>query len=169
MHICRKEWDVIDGAICIPAGSAATLEQPYALRVMWRRGGCGRRAGFHVTVSLDSRLFCSLNVCKSHLQTLGQSSGSAILCLACFENILMGKEHLLSFSWRTFQLGTGGDCTKLTCRLSNFHQPHLWPGIMFYYSENGMVCGKITIIPTHRPHPSCLLSLSCCIISKIHS
>lgn len=75
MHICCREWDVIDGAICIPAGFAATLQQPYALRVMWRRGGWGRRAGFYVRVSRDSRLFCSLNVCKFHLQTLGQSSG----------------------------------------------------------------------------------------------
>lgn len=69
MHVCCREWDVIDGAICIPAGLAATLERP--------RGeeDEGRRAGLCVGVSRDSRLFCSLNVCKFHLQTLGQSSG----------------------------------------------------------------------------------------------
>lgn len=125
-HICHKEWDVINGAICIPASSAATHEQPGvsgALRVMW----WGRRAGFYVRVIRNLGLFCSPNVCKFHLQTLGQSSRrqrvqfSALPALKIF---WWGK-NTQSFCWRTFQLCAGGDFTKLTHRLSNFHQPHL--------------------------------------------
>lgn len=162
---------MIDGAICFPSSPVATREQPEPSRalcdVMLRE-----RAGFYVKVSRDSHLFCRLNICKFHLQCVGQSfrhQRAQFYALPALKIFWWGNKAR-SFCWITFQLCTGGDFTKLTCRLSNFHPSHLKQGIMFYYNENFSPCDQPqrknnqhfhapSIHPIHRGCQRCPIAL----------
>lgn len=149
--------------------------------------------------AMNLTCFPRFNICKFHLQTAGQSfstPATAILWLTYFENILMGNHTQSLFCRITFQLSTGGDFAKLTCRLSRFcffcfffTRPICSGGITLSRSKNisfrngeggdltfplAIVCsGKITHeFPVHLPsdpHPARLSTTSHSIKCEIHS
>lgn len=79
-----------------------------------------------LTRACFAALMCANSTCRLWDKALDASECNFLpYLLGKYFDVGGGEENTQSFCSRTFHLCAGGDFTTLTCRLSDFHQPHL--------------------------------------------